>query len=104
MSSWSWVISFHQNLLDAVLELDAHGAVVPGAGLAAVDLGGLEDEAPPLGEGDDLLHGRRLLGRQRCFLHVATPIAERGASGELCSRELASRFAPPAGTACRRRA
>jgi len=42
--------------LDAVLELDAHGTVVPGAGLAAVDLGGLENKAAPLGEGDDLFH------------------------------------------------
>ena len=40
-------------LLDVALELDAEGAVVPARTDAPVDLAGREDEAPPLGEGDE---------------------------------------------------
>ena len=42
--------------LDVVLELDAEGAVVPEPAEAAVDLGGLEDEAAALAEGDERIH------------------------------------------------
>ena len=44
-------------LLDVVLQLHTQGAVVPGVGQAAVDLGAGEDEAAALAQGDDLLHG-----------------------------------------------
>ena len=40
-------------LLDVVLQLDAERAVVPDGAGASVDLGGLEDEAPALGEADE---------------------------------------------------
>ena len=43
--------------LDVVLQQDPVVAVVVGRGEAAVDLRGLEDEAAPLAQGDDLLHG-----------------------------------------------
>src|SRR5674476_514175 len=42
-------------LLDVLLELDAQGAVVPRRTRAAVDLATGEDEAPPLGEADDVV-------------------------------------------------
>src|SRR5690606_7749925 len=48
------------------LELDAKRAVVVDGGEAAVDLGGLEDEAAALGEGDEGVevgHGRRRRGQ-----------------------------------------
>ena len=38
---------------DVAFQLDAEGAVVVGVGETAVDLGGGEDEAPALGQGDD---------------------------------------------------
>ena len=44
--------------LDVVLELDPEGAVVPGGTQPSVDLGGLERDAPPLGEVHDRLEGR----------------------------------------------
>ena len=43
-------------VLDVLLELDPERPVVPDRAQTAVDLGGLEDEAPPLGEGDQLVH------------------------------------------------
>ena len=43
-------------VLDVLLELDAERAVVPHRAEAAVDLGGLEDEAAALAEGDQLVH------------------------------------------------
>ena len=42
---------------DVVFQLRAQGAVVPGVGQAAVDLGPGEDKAPALAQGDDLFHG-----------------------------------------------
>ena len=44
-------------VLYVVLQPGAQGAVVPGIGQAAVDLGAGEDKAPALAEGDDLFHG-----------------------------------------------
>ena len=38
-------------LLDVVLQLHPQRAVIPGGAQAAVDLGGLEYEPPPLGQG-----------------------------------------------------
>ena len=43
--------------LHVVAEKDPVVAVVVGRAEPAVDLGGLEDEAPPLAEGDDLVEG-----------------------------------------------
>ena len=43
-------------ILDVALELDAQRAVVPDRAEAAVDLGGLEDEAAPLAERDQFVH------------------------------------------------
>ena len=43
--------------LDVVLELDAEGAVVPGAGESAVDLAALEEEAPAAAQGGQGLEG-----------------------------------------------
>ena len=48
--------------LDVVLQLRAQGAVVPGVGQAAVDLGPGEDKAPALAQGYDLFHGFFLVG------------------------------------------
>ena len=45
--------------LDVLLQLDAERAVVPGRPGAAVDLAAGEDEPPALGEGDDVVDGRR---------------------------------------------
>ena len=45
--------------LDVLLELDAERAVVPGGAGAAVDLAARVDEAPALGEGDDVVDGGR---------------------------------------------
>ena len=45
--------------LDVLLELDAERAVVPGRPGAAVDLAAGVDETPALGEGDDVVDGRR---------------------------------------------
>ena len=54
-------------LLDVLLELDAERAVVPHRAQAAVDLGGLEDEASALAEGDQLVHqGGVGHGARRC--------------------------------------
>ena len=52
---------------DAVLQLDAHGTVVPSSRLPAVDFRRLEDEAAPLGQGDDLLHADAVV-------HEKTPV------------------------------
>jgi hypothetical protein len=43
--------------LDVVLQLDAKRPVVPARSDAAVDLAGLEDEAPALAQGDEGIHG-----------------------------------------------
>ena len=43
-------------VLHVLLELDPERPVVPDRSQAAVDLGRLEDEAPPLGERDELVH------------------------------------------------
>ena len=45
------------SLLYIVLELNAEGAVVPGVGKAAVDLGAGENEAAVLAQSHDLVHG-----------------------------------------------
>src|SRR6476661_2221781 len=42
--------------LEVAFEFDAEWAVIPEAVDAAVDFGGLEDEAAAFAEGDDLLH------------------------------------------------
>jgi hypothetical protein len=52
-------------LLDVVAQLDAEGAVVPHPVEAAVDLAAGEDEAAPLAERHQLLHGHFGLGHQR---------------------------------------
>ena len=44
-------------LLDVVLQLHAQGAVVPGVGKAAVDLGACEDDAAVFAQRHDLIHG-----------------------------------------------
>ena len=44
-------------VLDVVLQTGAEGAVVPGVGQAAVDLGAGKDKAPVFAEGHDFVHG-----------------------------------------------
>ncbi len=52
-------------VLHVLLEQHAVVAVVVGRGQPSVDLGGLEDEAPALAEGDDLLHRDDVVGHGR---------------------------------------
>ena len=63
-------------VLDVALELDAERAVVPDRAEPAIDLGGLEDEAAPLGEGNQLVHYRSV-GHQ-AILRSRGRWAERG--------------------------
>ena len=55
-------------LLDVALELDAHGAVVPGVGEAAVDLAAGKDEAAALAQRDNLFHGHGTGGVRHRYL------------------------------------
>ena len=56
--------------LHVVLELDAEGAVVPGAGEAAVYLAALEQEAPALAKGGECCQVECL----RCSRHYALSV------------------------------
>ena len=56
--------------LDVVLELHAQGAVVPGVGQAAVDLGAGENEAAALAQRNDLIHGFFCILQHMHVLHV----------------------------------
>ena len=56
MSSRSWIIARHHAFFTLRLEQDAVVAVVVRGAEPAVDLGGLEQEAAALAEGDDLVH------------------------------------------------
>ena len=51
-----YTTGYPPSFLDVVLELNAQGAVVPGVGETAVDLGAGEDEAAVLTQRDDLIH------------------------------------------------
>ncbi len=62
MSSRSLSSACHQALAHVVLEQHPVVAVVVGGADPAVDLGGGEDEAAPLGERDDLVHGHGVVG------------------------------------------
>ena len=67
--------------LDVVLQQHAVVAVVVGRAEPAVDLGGLEDEAAPLAERDDLLEGDlRHAGQASCPADAAAPAADLGAT------------------------
>ena len=59
MSSRICTIGLPPLALDVLLELHAERAVVPGRPGAAVDLAARVDEAPALGEGDDVVDGGR---------------------------------------------
>ena len=68
-------------LLDVALQLDAHGAVVPGGGEAAVDLAAGEHEAAPLGQRHDGVEGGAGgVGRGRVGHGYSQ--AHRGAGGD----------------------
>ena len=71
MSSRSWSIARHHSSLTLRLEQHAVVAVVVGRADAAVDLRGGEDEAAPLAQRDDLVHGHDVGWRHR----------ERGSAG-----------------------
>ena len=66
-------------ILEVLLELDAERAVVPHRPGAAVDLGGLEDEAAPLAERHELLHD---IGMRRHGCHDGADRARGGWAGE----------------------
>jgi hypothetical protein len=63
-------------VLDVALQLGAQRAVVPETADPAVDFARLEDEAAPLAQGDDLLHGVRF----RCH---CCPIPPSGFTGDV---------------------
>ena len=65
--------------LDVVLQQHAVVAVVVGGGEPAVDLRGLEDEAAPLAQGDDLVHGH--LGGAARFRWLLRGAGHRSVAG-----------------------
>ncbi len=86
-------------VLHVLPEQDAVVAVVERRGQPPVDLGGLEDEAPPLAERDDLVHGHDVVGHasQSMAWSGARPINDRAAllPGLRCSPDQRSGCAPP---------
>ena len=62
-------------LLDVVFQLHTQGAVIPGVGQAAVDLGTREHKAAALAQGNDLLHG--LFGVFQHFQSLRNTAEER---------------------------
>ena len=78
-------------VLHVLLELDAQRTVVPHRAEAAVDLGGLEDEAAALAEGDQLVHqGGVGHGVHRCRGGVATGGRKIGREGAVRKRRTGS--------------